>query len=417
MTIDKKPIKEKLVRDYSLPSTTHSNLIIGQSGGATAVINASLVGAVEAALADARISGIYGMLHGIEGLLKEDLVDLRLQPTNLWSQLLNTPSAALGSCRYKLQTDDPQRVIELLRRYNIRYLLYIGGNDSADTAHRLALAAQHSGYDLSTISIPKTIDNDLPFTDHCPGYGSAARFIALATIDSSMNTLAIPAYYPVKVIETMGRDAGWLAAASALGKHSDADAPHIILVPEQPFNADRFLQQVEAVYRRLGYVIVVAAETIRDEQGQALGVVGQVGQDSFQHPLLSGAAQYLIELVKQHLKLRARFDKPGDLQRMSSNSISRTDREEAYLVGQMGVRALLAGESDKMVTLVRHTDPGYSCTTGLAELADVANVQYLLPTDYLNADKTMVTQAFYDYALPLIGDPLPRHAKLERVKP
>lgn len=402
--------------DHSLPLTTHSNLIIGQSGGATAVINASLVGAVEEALADGRIGGMYGMLHGIEGLLKEDLVDLRLQPADVWPRLLNTPSAALGSCRYKLQTDDPGRIIELLRRYNIRYLLYIGGNDSADTAHRLALAAQEVGYDLSTISVPKTIDNDLPFTDHCPGYGSAARFIALATMDSAMNTLAIPSYYPVKVIETMGRDAGWLAASSALGKRSDADPPQIILVPEHPFKAERFLQQVEEVYRRLGYVIVVAAETIRDEQGQALGAIGQVGTDAFQHPLLSGAAQYLVELVKQHLKLRTRFDKPGDLQRMASNSISRTDRDEAYLVGQMGIRALLAGESDKMVTLVRHMDPCYCCTTGLVELAQVANVQYLLPTDYLNADKTMVTQAYYDYALPLIGDPLPPYAKLERIR-
>jgi len=390
------------------------NLIIGQAGGATAVINASLVGAVQAALADARIGGLYGMLHGIEGLLKEDLIDLRSQPNHVWSQLLNTPSAALGTCRYKLQVDDPQRAIGLLRRYDVRYLLYIGGNDSADTAHQLALAAQHTGYDLQTISIPKTIDNDLPFTDHCPGYGSAARFIALATMDSSMNTRSIPWHYPVKVIETMGRDAGWLAVSSALGKRHESDPPHIILIPEKPFNADRFLQQVEEVYRCLGYVVVVAAETIRDEQGKALGASEQVGTDAFQHPLLSGAAQYLVELVMQRLKLRARFDKPGDLQRMSSSCISYTDRDEAYLVGQMGVQAVLAGESDKMVTLVRHTDSGYACTTGLVELERIANAQRLLPDEYLNTDKTMVTQAFYDYALPLIGDPLPHYPELEK---
>ena len=399
-----------------MSSNTHSNLIIGQSGGATAVINASLVGAMEAAMKDTHIDCIYGMLHGIEGLLKEDIIDLRQEPADLWPRLLVTPSAALGSCRYKLLEDDPERAVAILRRYDIHYMLYIGGNDSADTAHCLAQAAQHLGYDLQTISVPKTIDNDLPFTDHCPGYGSAARFIALATIDSTMNTISIPWHYPVKVIETMGRDAGWLAASSALGKRNEIDPPHIILMPEHAFNAGRFLEQVQAVYQRLGYVIVVAAEAIRDEQGQALGAIGQVGTDAFQHPLLSGAAQYLVELVKQHLRLRARFDKPGDLQRMASNSISRTDRDEAYLVGKMGVRALLEGESDKMVTLTRHMEPAYSCSTGLVELAKVANAQKLMPAAYLDESKTMVTQAFYDYALPLIGGPLPQHAKLEMTR-
>jgi len=399
-----------------LSSNTHGNLIIGQSGGATAVINASLVGAVEAAMKDTRIDGIYGMRYGIQGLLKEDIIDLRQQPADLWPRLLVTPSAALGTCRYKLLEDDPERAIAILRHYNIHYMLYIGGNDSADTAHRLAQAAQHVDHDLQTISVPKTIDNDLPFTDHCPGYGSAARFIALATIDSTMNTISIPWHYPVKVIETMGRDAGWLAASSALGKRNEIDAPHIILMPEHTFNGERFLEQVEDIYRRLGYVIVVAAETIRDEHGQPLGSIGQVGTDAFQHPLLSGTAQYLVELVEQHLKLRARFEKPGDLQRMASNCISRTDRDEAYLVGKMGVHALLEGESDKMVTLVRHTEPVYSCTTDLVELAKVANEQKLMPAAYLDESKTMVTQAFYDYALPLIGGPLPQHAKLEMTR-
>jgi ATP-dependent phosphofructokinase / diphosphate-dependent phosphofructokinase len=394
----------------------HNNLIIGQSGGATAVINASLVGAVEAALADERIEGIYGMLHGIEGLLKEDLIDLRHQPSHIWPRLLHTPSAALGTCRYKLEDEDPGRGIAVLRRNDIHYLLYIGGNDSADTAHRLVEAARNAGYDLHVISVPKTIDNDLPFTDHCPGYGSAARFIALATMDSSMNTISIPWHYPVKVIETMGRDTGWLAASSTLGKHDENDPPHIILLPECTFNTERFLEQVDEVYRRLGYVIVVAAETIRDEHGQPLGASGQLGTDAFHHPLLSGAAQHLVELVMQRLKLRARFDKPGDLQRMASFAVSRTDREEAYLVGKMGINALMDGESDKMITLVRHTEPAYHCTTGLVEVARIANVQRLLPAEYLDESKTMVTQAFYDYALPLIGDPLPAYARLDKIR-
>jgi len=392
------------------------NLIIGQSGGATAVINASLVGAVEAGLAEERIDGIYGMLHGIEGLLNEDIIDLRRQPSSVWSRLLYTPSAALGTCRYKLKDEDPERVIAIFRKYDIHSLLYIGGNDSADTAHRLALAAQHMNYDLRAICIPKTIDNDLPFTDHCPGYGSAARFMALATLDSTMNTRAIPWYYPVKVIETMGRDAGWLTASSALSKRDENDPPHILLIPEQRFNAERFLRQVEEVYRRVGYVVVVTAESLRDEQGQALGAIGQVGTDAFQHPMLSGAAQQLVDLVLRETKLRARFDKPGDLQRMASFSVSITDRDEAYLVGKMGTKALLDDESDKMIILVRHNQPGYHCTTGLVELSQVANVQRLLPDELLDESKTMVTQAFYSYALPLIGDPIVDHARLEKIR-
>jgi len=399
-----------------LSATTRGNLIIGQSGGATAVINASLVGAVTTALNDERIDGIYGMQNGIEGLLKEDILDLRKQPSTLWQQLLYTPSAALGSCRYKLQAEDPARAVEILRRYNVRYVLYIGGNDSADTAHRIAQAAQQSNYDLQTISVPKTIDNDLPFTDHCPGYGSAARFIAQATIDSTMNTASIPWHYPVKIIETMGRDAGWLTASSALGKRDDVDPPHIILPPEHVFITDQFLTQVEEVHRRVGYVVIAVAETLRDEKGQALGAIGQVGTDAFQHPLLSGAGQSLVDLVTKQLKLRARFDKPGDLQRMSSTHVSSVDRDEAYLVGQMGTQALLTGESDKMVTLVRHTEPKYHCITGLAELAQVANQQFLMPQHHMNDSKTMVTQAFYDYALPLIGEPLNQYPTMEKVR-
>jgi 6-phosphofructokinase len=399
-----------------LSSHIHGNLIIGQSGGATAVINASLVGAIEAALRERSIEDIYGMLHGIEGLLKEEMIDLRQQPADLLSRVLVTPSAALGSCRYKLHEHDPERLINLLRKYNIRYLLYIGGNDSADTAHRLAVAARHVGYELQAISVPKTIDNDLPFTDHSPGYGSAARFIAMATMDSALNTVAIPWYYPVKVIETMGRNAGWLAAASALGKRDEIDPPHIILMPEQAFDPERYLEQVEAVHRRVGYVIVVVSEAVRDEKGEPLGAVGQAGRDAFQHQLLSGAAQHLVELVRQRLKLRARFDKPGDLQRMASHCVSHTDRQEAYLVGKMAVQALMAGESDKMVTLVRHTQPAYHCTTGLVGLAGIANVQYLMPHEFLAESRTMVSQAFYDYASPLIGEPLPRHATLKMAR-
>jgi ATP-dependent phosphofructokinase / diphosphate-dependent phosphofructokinase len=397
-----------------MTTSQRGHLLIGQSGGATAVINASLVGAVREALASDAVDGIYGGRHGIEGVLQRDLVDLRREPAGVWDGLLTTPSAALGSCRYHLQPGDPERALDALRGLGVRYFLYIGGNDSADTAHRIALTAQAADYDLRVICVPKTIDNDLPATDHCPGYGSAARFIALATMDSALCTEAIPSHYPVKIVEVMGRDAGWLAAASALGKERAEDAPHLIYVPERPLSHTRFLEDVRQAHRAFGYVVVVVAETVRDETGHALGEVDHQGSDAFGHRLLGGAAQALVGLVREELGLRARFDRPGDLQRMSSACVSTTDRDEAYAAGRGAVRAALAGTTDKMVTLVRQPGPEYVCTTGLADLGLVANAQRLLPAEHLDALGTSVTPAFRDYALPLIGDPLPRHVRLRR---
>ena len=391
------------------------HLLVGQSGGATAVINASLVGVVRAALAAGAVDGIYGARHGIEGLLRGDVVDLRRERVATWERLLHTPSAALGSCRYKLRPEDPERALDALRRLGVRHFIYIGGNDSADTAHRIAAAARAADYDLRVLCVPKTIDNDLPGTDHCPGYGSAARFVALATMDSALCTAAIPDHYPVKIIEVMGRDAGWLAAAAALGKRDESDAPHLIYVPERPFSRAHFLDDVLQAHRAYGWVVVVAAETIRDEGGRPLGAVGQQGADAFGHALLSGTAQALVGLVRDELGLRARFDRPGDLQRMSSACVSAVDRDEAYRAGQAAVTAALAGESDQMGTLLRQPDPPYRCETGLVPLERVANEQRLLPDAFLDAAGTGVTAAFHDYALPLIGEPLPEHARLRGV--
>ena len=388
-----------------MTSTVSGNLVIGQAGGATAVVNASLVGAFLTASEERGIGGIYGMRFGIEGLLKDDLIDLRRQPADIWPRLLDTPSAALGSTHHHLTDDDLEHIMHNLRRHQIRYLLYIGGNGSATTVHRLAQLAAQQHYDLSAISVPKTIDNDLPHTDHCPGYGSGARFIALATMHSTMNMLSVPQGDPLKVIETVGRNAGWLAAASALGKRHEDDAPHLILTPEHPFQDEPFLEQVESIYHRLGYVVIVAAEALHDAQGQPLGPTEQDKTNS--------TAQYLGKILKQRLRMDARFDKPGDLQ---WSSTSRVDRDEAYLVGQQGVRALLNAENDKMVTLVRRDTPTYSCTTSLVDLAVVVNKQRFFPDEYLDARKTMVTQAFYDYALPLLGDPLPDYPKLVLIK-
>src|SRR5579883_3372748 len=260
------------------------NLLIGQSGGATAVINASLAGAVQEALRSDQIDGIYGALHGIEGVLSRQIIDLRAISGETWNQIQTTPSAALGSCRYKLKPEDPQRALDILRALNVRCFLYIGGNDSADTAHRIAQVARESDYDLQVIGIPKTIDNDLPITDHCPGYGSAARFIALATMDSALCTEAIPHHFPVKIIEVMGRNAGWLAAASALGKERPEDAPRLIYVPERHFSPELFLAEERAVYQALGYVLAKSLKRrarLRQKQLRAevaFGNVEQVGR-------------------------------------------------------------------------------------------------------------------------------------------
>lgn len=391
------------------------NLLIGQSGGATAVINASLAGAVRAALADDAIDGVYGAICGVEGLLRGDVIDLRAQPGGTWDAVLATPSAALGSCRYRLRDDDPARALDVLRGLGVRYFLYIGGNDSADTAHRIALAAQDVAYDLRVICVPKTIDNDLPDTDHCPGYGSAARFLAMATMDSALCTEAMPEHYTVKLIEVMGRDAGWLVAASALGKQREEDPPHLIYLPERPLDEAAFLDDVRAARDRYGYVVAAVAETVRNAKGRPLGEGAQQGMDDFGHPLLGGAASYLTGLVRRELGLRARYDKPGDLQRMSSAHVSSVDRHEAYRAGEAAVREALGGATDKMVTLVRKQGPAYHCETALTELERVANIHRPFPDDFLSSDGRGVTPSFRDYALPLLGEPLPQRQRLAHI--
>lgn len=383
------------------------HLLIGQSGGTTAVINASLVGAVREAFGSAAIDGIFGARHGIEGVLQREIIDLRREPSDLWERLRHTPAAALGSCRYKLREGDAERAVAILRELGVRYIAYIGGNDSADTAHELARAARALDYPLGVICVPKTIDNDLPETDHCPGYGSAGRFLALAVRDSALCTSTMPNHFPVKLIEVMGRDAGWLAATTALGQERADDPPHLIYFPERPLNPQRFLADVRETYARHGFVVAVIAETVRDESGTPLGALGHQGTDAFGHPLLSGAAQYLVSLVSGELGLRARFDKPGDLQRMSSVCVSPIDLHEAEMVGRAAVRALARGESDQMVTLVRELGPVYACTTGLAPLEQIANVHRPFPAEFISPEGTGVTPAFRDYALPLIGGALP----------
>ncbi|MGI8827556.1 MAG: 6-phosphofructokinase [Chloroflexota bacterium] len=389
-------------------------LAVGQSGGATAVINSSLVGVVREAMQAGVFSEIWGMRRGVEGALADDFVDLSSLSQEKLEAIAYTPGAALASSRHKATDEDIERLLDILRRRDIVSFLYIGGNDSADTVHRLAAHAGHRGQSLQAISIPKTIDNDLRGTDHCPGYGSIARYVAIATMDSAKDTESMPTMYPIKIIEVMGRDAGWVVAASALGKRSPLDAPHLLYPPERRLSLDQLLRDVDCVYRRYGYVVAVTAETLRDTEGRPFADPELRSElDKFGHPLIRGTADMMCRIIQSELGPRSRFDKPGSLQRMSMLCVSDTDLEEAEMVGRAAVRMALGGETDRMVTLIRESDDSYRCSTGSSELSDVANQQRLLPSNAILDDGSDVSDEFRRYAMPLLGRrPLPVYARL-----
>jgi len=387
-------------------------LLVAQSGGPTPVMNASLAGVVEQA-SRSGISRVLGARFGIQGVLQGDLIHLEDQPTSIWSAIRHTPSAALGSCRRKLSAEDRRSALEVLIELNVRYFLYIGGNDSADTALALDQTAKQVGYDLKVISIPKTIDNDLPGTDHCPGYGSAARFIAQCTQDAGLDTEAMRLSDPIKLIEVMGRDAGWLVAAATLGKLDEGHAPHLICVPERHLDVDAFLGAIESAYRRFGFVVAVVAETIRDLAGMPLGSANEVlAADAFGHPNLGGAAATLTALIGRELGVKARFDKPGTIQRMSMALASAVDLDEAYAAGCQAVIYALEGQSGCMVGFTRPEGSPYRCEMKPVDLRLVANQQKILPPTFLESGPFSIGAAFQAYALPLIGAPINPYPRL-----
>ncbi len=405
-----------------------ATLIVGQSGGATAAINSSLVGVLREARAQG-IKRVYGMRNGIRGLLSGDLLDLSDLPPEVLPDLQHTPSAALGSCRYHLTDADVPLALAALQEHGVHFMVYIGGNDSADTSHRLAQAALAQSIDLRVIAVPKTIDNDLPVTDHCPGYGSAARYIAIAALETTLDTRAMTDIYPVKILETMGRHAGWLPAAAALAWTTGWDTPHLIYLPECPKDIDEILGEVQEVHREKGHVVIVMSENIRCRDGRPFSVVGlealegaqTQGQsdpsfvDSFGHAYYRGlgAGWVLTQLITKRLDLRARLDQPGTLQRMSRAHASEVDLIEAEECGRAAVRGALAGATDQMVILERAEGPLYRCTIGMTDLEQIANVEKRMPSDFITAQQNSVTQAFLEYALPLIGDVLPQYVELQ----
>ncbi|MDI3473469.1 MAG: ATP-dependent phosphofructokinase / diphosphate-dependent phosphofructokinase [Thermotogaceae bacterium] len=378
------------------------NVLYAQSGGVTTVINCSMYGVIKAAMRSEKIDRVFGAKNGVSGLLQEELVDLSKESQETIEMLKYTPSAALGSCRRKLKSeDDFNRLFDVFKAHNIGYFLYNGGNDSMDTAMKIHKKAQEIGYDLKVIGIPKTVDNDLMFTDHCPGYPSSAKYTALSIFEATLDVKAMSHdSTKVFVMESMGRHAGWIAASSALLKNSDDEGPHIILFPERIFNKDRFLSKVEDVVRRFGYCSIVVSEGIKDENGNFVSDTGMV--DNFGNKQLGGVGFQISNIIKNDLNLKVHTALPDYLQRSSRHISSLVDVQEAIAVGMKAVEFALNGESGYMVTIERLSNEPYIWTVGKVELDKVANKTRELPDDFIDEEGFMVTDKFREYALPLI---------------
>ena len=389
------------------------NAIVAQSGGPTAVINSSACGVVQEAKKSRKIGKVIAAVNGILGVLKEELFDISAEKPPTIEALKRTPAAAMGSCRYKLKSltesrADFDRVLDVFKAHNIRYFFYAGGNDSMDTADKVNKLAADARYELTCIGIPKTIDNDLAFTDHCPGYPSVAKYVATCAMEAGRDTEALYTTDTCTILEVMGRNAGWIAAATGLAARTPEDAPHLIYMPEAVFSFDKFIRDVQEVLKAFGRVFIVAGEGLKDEKGQyIMADAGTFGKDSFGHAQLGGVAEMLKAVIEKEVKIKARFNKLGTNQRSAMHFASLTDVNEAYMCGQMAVRYALDGINGKMVTLVRQTGPKYKCTTGLAELRDVANGEKKVPREFINDKGNNITDAMRDYVRPLVQGEAP----------
>jgi ATP-dependent phosphofructokinase / diphosphate-dependent phosphofructokinase len=407
------------------------NLLVAQSGGPTAVINASVAGVIQEAGRHECIEEIYGGLNGIWGILREDLIDLNDEKARTIEGLKHTPAAALGTCRYRLDfkkkpeqaAGDMDRLFEVFRAHNIRYFFYAGGNDSQDTNHKIHEEAVKRGYEMRVMGVPKTIDNDLPHTDHCPGYGSVIKYNAATVMEIALDVGAMATDDgSCVIIEVMGRSAGWIAAGTVLAKRSPEDAPHIILVPEIAFEEPKFLERVKETVARLGYCVVVVGEGLKDSAGKPLAA-DTSRLDAFGHPVLSGMGEYLEDLVKERLKMKSRSVKLGYAQRAAAHFASLIDATEAIACGEAVVRAAVTEEkSGCMIKIVRLQSNPYKWTTDVQPLADIANVEHFVPRDWMTEDGFLPNEKFIEYARPLIQGEvkvpieggLPKYAVLER---
>ncbi|MBI3881657.1 MAG: 6-phosphofructokinase [Verrucomicrobia bacterium] len=393
-----------------MPEPLVGNLLVAQSGGPTAVINASVAGVVQEAGRHGCIEEIYGGTNGILGILNEELIDLGDEKRAAIEGLKHTPAAALGTCRYKINfvkkpeqaKRDMDRLFEVFAAHQIRYFFYAGGNDSQDTAHKIHLEAQTRGWEMRVIGVPKTIDNDLPHTDHCPGYGSAVKYNAATVMEIALDVGAMATDDGACcLIEVMGRSAGWIAAGTVLAKRHADDAPHIILLPEIPLDEEKLLAKIREITAAHKYCVVVVGEGLKDQAGHEIGA-DKTRLDAFGHPVLSGAADALAEIIHGKLNLKTRTVKLGYAQRCAAHFASATDAAEAAACGEAAVRAAVHGESGMMVKLVRTGTSPYRWTTGLQSLGDIANAEHFIPRDWISADGFLPNEKFIEYARPLI---------------
>ena len=388
-----------------------ANAIIGQSGGPTSVINASLAGVIEAAKGSWKV---LGMRFGIEGFMAENIIDLSAQPGSVIKGLKKTPSSALGSCRHKLKDEDLPRVFEVIRKHDIRYFFLIGGNDTMDTIRRVCAYAEKQNFELTGVGIPKTVDNDLYGTDHTPGFPSAARYVALSVLQAGVLARDMRRVDQFVVFQCIGRKAGWLPAAAALAKTDPSDAPHILLLPERPFEKERFLKAVKATYDQHGFVSVVCGEGIADSSGSPVSasqVTDKFNNVEFGAMGGTSAAIALHRLISNEFGFRGEFQITESLPMCAADRGVALDFKEAYLCGKTAVKLASKGTAGVMVTLVRKSGKAYGVTTGTAPLSEVAERAKPMPDHFISADGYGVTKAFLDYARPLVG-PLPAYARL-----
>lgn len=403
---------------------TAKNAFYAQSGGVTSVINATACGVIETARQHPdKIGKVFAGKNGIIGALREELIDTSLETDADIAALKHTPAGAFGSCRYKLKSIEEnkaeyERLIDVFVAHDIGYFFYNGGGDSQDTAYKVSQISEKLGHPIQCIGIPKTVDNDLPITDNCPGFGSVAKYVAVSTLEAAMDVASMAeSSTKVFILEVMGRHAGWIAAAGALAGQCDDDAPHIILFPEIHFDADKFIAKVKEVQERVGYCVIVASEGIQNAQGEFLSASGQ---DAFGHAQLGGVAPFLARLIKEKLNLKYHWAVADYLQRSARHIASQTDLDQAYQLGQKAVELAIDGANGVLPVIKRTSNSPYAWTIETAFLKDVANIEKELPPEYIREDGFGITNACRAYLQPLISgeayppykDGIPQYIKL-----
>jgi ATP-dependent phosphofructokinase / diphosphate-dependent phosphofructokinase len=394
---------------------TKGNAIVGQSGGPTSVINASLVGIVEGARRAACVKNVLGMRWGIEGFMAGQTVDLSAQSPETLKGLRSTPSSALGSSRHKVKEPDLPQILDRLRGMDIRYLFMIGGNDTMDTIHRVTEYAHSQWYDLVGVGVPKTVDNDLFGTDHTPGYPSAARYHALSAMEAGLLARDMQKVDQFVIYQSIGRDAGWLSAAAALGKRDECDAPHLIYMPERVFDREKFLADVRRAHKDYGYVSIVCGEGIKYADGTP--VSASQTRDKFsniEYGAMAGTsvAFQLHSMISQEFGWRGEFQVTESLCMCAIDRAVKLDLQEAYQCGRQAVRLAAKGRSGVMVTLERVAGSPYRCTTGTIPLSEVAAKAKPMPSEFINEAGNFPSPAFLEYLRPLVGE-LPEFARLK----